>query len=203
MKALQTFFVRAKAYYAKDTTKLNEIVQKRMVRFFLFLKYIATKLQSYLSARLSIEAQKRALVEEQIKKQKISLLESEQGKQNSDKNSFYFEGLLEIFNTPAEGSKQFCGRYIELEFFHTVEFTQPVQNFENASIYSSHYSFGHDHEDDMSQSGIDSIDTEYIRHRAENLLNISLAQTQFIYTINEVEGESGSSRDENQSPQFI
>ena len=32
-----------------------------------------------------------------------------------------YEGILEIFNSPLKGKKQFCGKYIELSFQHVVE----------------------------------------------------------------------------------
>ena len=51
------------------------------------------------------------------------------------------EGILEIFQTPPEGYKEYCGHKIESNtFFHTVETVNTNINLDTMSIQSSHYS---------------------------------------------------------------
>eukprot|EP00347_Sterkiella_histriomuscorum_P008298 403345620 len=241
MKALQNFVVRTKVYLMKDSTRLNELNhphnpqqqgvnsafhnkpghhystfrQRQLLAFRPFQKLLSFSYENVFTRyMLFVDHQRRQQLDELLKKQRQSLLESEQ-QQDQQIQPSHFEGILEIFNSPPEGSKQFCGKVLELRFFHTVESTVGFKDLENASMYSSHYSIVEQGDelrsiyfDNDSMNG-DALspqssqgqltqqinNTEYLRQRGENLLGFTECQSQYIYTIHEEEGESGSSEE--------
>jgi hypothetical protein len=102
--------------------------------------------------------------------------------------SCQFEGLLEIFNTPPKGSKEFCGKIIDLDFYHKVEMPSFIRSVNDASMVESLYlseeqSYDGEQGDyalcSAYEEEIERMDYQEVLRKVKNLAyNISLVQSE-------------------------
>jgi hypothetical protein len=80
---------------------------------------------------------------------------------------------LEIFNEPAPGKKQFCGKQIDSSFYHVLEYAFPFAWMSSGDDTVSVYSEIIEEPEDVY-----IINPTRIRRGAVNLMNLSLVQSE-------------------------
>lgn len=83
---------------------------------------------------------------------------------------FSREGLLEIFNE-AQDMKEYCGKAINLNFYHAIEAPQqPVFKLENLDIPSS-FELSSEYENDSTLDWVDQVKQEDISWEERSMTN--------------------------------
>ena len=113
--------------FNRNNYKYMRLQMRPLQRFFnvTYMRYA----QLYDSLRDSIDQQLEK------DKQKYALL----NKEGSEEDEFV--GILEVFDYKYGKARQFCGKILNLEFYHKVEMSRLIQCADDVSINESHYGF--------------------------------------------------------------